>query len=711
MIVAVILLASLAMLAFMGRSILTGGIPFTGDLLHFHYPLRRFYADALASGDSVAWMPSLYNGFYVAGEGQLGPFHPVHWLLYRLLPLDTAFALELVLAYPLAFAGMWVFLRRWCDRGPAAFGAMLFASSGFMLEHGVHPNMVLVVAHLPWLLWAADRAFRAADRRTQAVSTGTTALLVGSQLLFGHPQAVWLSLLALAAYVVFLLLRRAGPAPGRAAIAVAGGVLLGAAVGAVQLLATLSASATSTRAADTDFATTFALEPRLLLQLVEPYLFWGRVTRWTEAAPAGDEFGAYGGAVALVLTAWWAGTQWATDRMRSATGRLGAAALALGALGLWLATGSHGRLYLLQTGLPLVGGFRVPARFILFADLALAITAALALHDLLRKTREGRAGVAATWAVAAASLLIAALLGSRAGGVSLTWPVMLGPMLFAAAAALVTVARRARLAIVALVLLAGADHALYGLAGVPAWQDFVTRDEVASFVETPPGMRPDGGRMAHGGFPNLYTLAGYRVLDGYTALPPARLLDYGTPNALRVAEVAYVNSRYREATHAPAGTQLGGSWFAATPPPLPRARLVARIQASANPAADLATIDVATTALTTRPLDVTDGPPGDARVIDDRPGGVRVQVTAPAARLLVLSESFHDGWRATVDGREVPLERVNGDFIGCLVRDGDREVTFQFRPAHLIVGGWISGAAALAGCCFVLWPLAGRPGR
>ncbi|MGE0445283.1 MAG: YfhO family protein [Vicinamibacterales bacterium] len=710
MIAGVALLASLAMLAFMGRSIVTGDIPFTGDLLHFHYPLRRFYADALASGDSVAWMPALYNGFYVAGEGQLGPFHPLHWLLYRLLPLDTAFAIEIVLAYPLAFGGMWLFLRRWCDRGPAALGAMAFTFSGFMLQHGVHPNLVLVVAHLPWLLWAADRAFDADDRGTRAAAAGVAGLLVGSQLLFGHPQALWLSLLALAAYVVFLMVRGTGQAPLRAGIAVAGGVLLGAAVGALQVLATLSATAASTRAADTDFAATFALEPRLLLQLVEPYLFWGRVTRWTEVAPAGDELGAYGGAVTLVLTAWWVGTQWATDRLRSASGRLGVATLAFGAIGLWLATGSYGKLYLLQTGLPLVGGFRVPARFILFADLALAITAAFALQEFLRQTRHPRAGLAGAWGAAAASGIVAVLLITRESG-SPTWPVMLGPILFATAAALVTLARHARIAMTMLVLLAGADEAVYGLAGVAAWQDFVTRDDVSGFVETPAGMRPSGGRMAHGGFPNLYTLAGYRVLDGYTALPPTRLLDYGTPNALRVAEVAYVNSRFREATRVPADTQLGGSWFAAAATPLPRARLVARVQASANPAADLATIDVATTALTTRALNVADEPPGHARVIDDRPGRIRVQVDAPAAQLLVLSESFHDGWRVTVDGRDAPVERVNGDFIGCVVRDGDREVTFQFRPTHLIVGGWISAAAALAAGCLVLWPVVGRQRR
>ena len=181
-----------AMLAWMGRSLVTGQIPFTGDLLHFHYPLRDFYARALANGHGFDWMPSLYSGFYVVGEGQLGAYHPLHFLLYRLLPLDRAFAVELVLAYPFLFAGTWLWLRRWCGAGPAAFGALAFTFCGFTLIHGVHPNIVGVVAHVPWVLLALDARRRVPPA---AVARGRrwrrSALLTGSQLLLGHPQAVW----------------------------------------------------------------------------------------------------------------------------------------------------------------------------------------------------------------------------------------------------------------------------------------------------------------------------------------------------------------------------------------------------------------------------------------------------------------------------------------------------------------------------------------
>ena len=150
--------ASLAMLAWMGRSIVTGEIPFTGDLLHFHYAVRDFYARALAAGHGFDWIPGLFGGYYLVGEGQLGGYHPLHLLLYRMLPLDRALAVELVAAYPFMFAGTWLWMRRWCGESAAAFGAMTATFCGFMLVHGVHPNMVGVVAHVPWLLWALDNA-------------------------------------------------------------------------------------------------------------------------------------------------------------------------------------------------------------------------------------------------------------------------------------------------------------------------------------------------------------------------------------------------------------------------------------------------------------------------------------------------------------------------------------------------------------------------
>jgi hypothetical protein len=475
--------AAAAMLAWMARPLLAGEIPFTGDLLHFHYPLRDFYARALASGTSFEWMPSLFTGFHAAGDGQLGAYHPGHWLLYRLVPLDAAFVLEVVAPYPFLFAGTWLLLARWTDTGAAAVGALLSTFSGFSLSHGVHVNMVSVVAHLPWLLWALHAAWTAPGAAGRARGAALVAALTGSQLLLGHPQAVWFSLLVEAAYVLLLAATAPGARGGRLA-ALAGAKALGVLIGAVQLLATLHALGQADRAgADPDFATTFALPAGHLTQLVAPYLPWARIFRWSETA--GDEYAAYGGAVALVLAAWWLASAVARRRRgdwQPADG-LAAWAAALGALGLWLALGARGGLYLLQTWLPVVGEFRAPARYVLFAHLALAVMAAAALARLGRTPSTDRRAAWAPWLVAGVAVAAAAWWLPAGPGVAL--PVKAVPVaFFVAAAALVTwAAGGSRAAGVLLVLLAAADLALYGLGGVITWRDYTTRPALVEMFD------------------------------------------------------------------------------------------------------------------------------------------------------------------------------------------------------------------------------------
>ena len=76
------------------------------DLGRFHGPIRAFYARCLAEGDEPLWHPGLYCGFYIHGEGQAGMDHPLHRGLYTFLPLKSAFAVEVVIGYPLLFLGM-----------------------------------------------------------------------------------------------------------------------------------------------------------------------------------------------------------------------------------------------------------------------------------------------------------------------------------------------------------------------------------------------------------------------------------------------------------------------------------------------------------------------------------------------------------------------------------------------------------------------------
>ena len=127
-------LAALTSFAAMAMPFFLGRVYVADDLGEFHLPVRNFYAQQLAQGEPFDWMPSLYGGFYVAAEGQLGGYHPLHWFLYRWLPLGAAFDLELLASYPFMFAGMFLFLHRViCRRDAALFGALAFTFCGFNL--------------------------------------------------------------------------------------------------------------------------------------------------------------------------------------------------------------------------------------------------------------------------------------------------------------------------------------------------------------------------------------------------------------------------------------------------------------------------------------------------------------------------------------------------------------------------------------------------
>jgi hypothetical protein len=106
------LLAGLLLLAALAWPFFAGRAYLGGELGDFHLPARAFYAQQLARGEPFDWMPGIFAGFYLTGEGQAGTYHPLHWLLYRFLPLRTALGWEYLSSYPVMAAGLWVLLRR-----------------------------------------------------------------------------------------------------------------------------------------------------------------------------------------------------------------------------------------------------------------------------------------------------------------------------------------------------------------------------------------------------------------------------------------------------------------------------------------------------------------------------------------------------------------------------------------------------------------------
>ena len=62
---------------------------------------------------------------------------------------------------------------------------------------------------------------------------------------------------------------------------------------------------------------------------------------------------------------------------------------------------------------------------------------------------------------------------------------------------------------------------------------------------------------------------------------------------------------------------------------------------------------------------------------------------------VVLVEGFLPGWRATLDGVDVPVRRANALFLAIPVPAGRHQIVFTYRPVAVVAGLWITALAAL----------------
>jgi Bacterial membrane protein YfhO len=85
--------------------------------------------------------------------------------------------------------------------------------------------------------------------------------------------------------------------------------------------------------------------------------------------------------------------------------------------------------------------------------------------------------------------------------------------------------------------------------------------------------------------------------------------------------------------------------------------------------------------------DSTPPSPLDDVVIEDvGPNGYRFRIKSSVKSLLVVSQIYYPGWRATVSGERVPVVAANYALTGIPVPAGDHEVRFVFDPASFKIG-------------------------
>jgi hypothetical protein len=73
---------------------------------------------------------------------------------------------------------------------------------------------------------------------------------------------------------------------------------------------------------------------------------------------------------------------------------------------------------------------------------------------------------------------------------------------------------------------------------------------------------------------------------------------------------------------------------------------------------------------------------------------IEAEMRAPA--MLVIAECWHPGWRARVDGRPAPVERVNYLQQGVWLAPGSHTVELSFLPKSMVYGTGVAAVSWLA---------------
>ncbi len=679
------------------------------DLGSYNVPMRFVFAEALGRGDSILWTPSVFAGFSLFGESQLGMAHPWHLLLYRFLPLAAAINIEILGSYVALFAGTMLLLKR---AGLTAesrwFGALVFTFSGYNLYHLVHPNIVAVVAHVPWLILTAHILATAEDRQTRARAFVALALLFASQVLIGQPQHVWLGLLTLVAMALYWV---SSNAPVAGLLYVGAALVTGILAAGVQILPMMDVVRASERAAwSSADSLSFSLAPVDIVQLWLPFAFHSRPTVETLSL---HEFIVYNGAFCTAAIAWIGVRRRALERSR-----LVALLLIFAAIALLLAVGKYAGLYTLMLQVPGMHWFRAPSRHLLLYHLAISIIAAIVFEDLAGLARRGQQiAWRRLWPLAipgslsvATAIVLSRMIEWRGYQFSGLWES--GPwvlVLLAVTLLFALTARGARWALPLLVIIAAADQGYFGFQYVfsDPNQPLQTVEALAARAPVPPEAQPGDLLEAYQGYglANVPVLRGFRVWPGYVGLTPRLTLPRQSRDLVteRIAGVKWRLTRY--------------PIMEPVPDTAARARLLAAATVSTNIPADVRKIDILNEALVAEPVDDLTGPPGSVRIVDDRPGRITVETTTPGRQLLVLTERFDPGWRIAgevIQGAaevrsSIPPIRVYGDFLGCVVEAGTHRVTFEFRPRSVAYGLILTAIGLVIVACVAAFGFKGTP--
>jgi len=188
--------------------------PYNGlisDLVLENLVWKTFIRQSLASGQLPFWNPYLFSGAPFLAAGQHSALYPLS-LLFYILPLPQAYGWFTALQLALTGLNVYVLarvLRR--SRAAATLAGITFAFSAFSIASVVFTMILAAAAWLPLLLAIIEKVIQKQTEKGNAPFSPAPyitggALILGIQVLAGHIEITYYTLLVMAFFALWRLL-------------------------------------------------------------------------------------------------------------------------------------------------------------------------------------------------------------------------------------------------------------------------------------------------------------------------------------------------------------------------------------------------------------------------------------------------------------------------------------------------------------------------
>ncbi|MBM79112.1 MAG: hypothetical protein CMJ78_00785 [Planctomycetaceae bacterium] len=253
-----------------------GGGFMGGDVYSYYFPQKALFQDAIANQELPLWNNRTGFGYPLVAESQTGVFYPIHWLCYGLLDLNSAYNAVHILHNMLAYVFMVGFCRRLgCSFIGGNLAALIYVYGWFPSRSCVE-WAIIGGTWLPAALWCVESFLQRPQKWRFAI---LLSAVIAIQLLAGHFQIAWITLLTMLAFIASRLWFRENSHESASNRLLRSGVILftaifcGYGLASIQLVPTWEFKQRSQRATvndqhELDFG---AIRPWYLRQLLLPW--------------------------------------------------------------------------------------------------------------------------------------------------------------------------------------------------------------------------------------------------------------------------------------------------------------------------------------------------------------------------------------------------------------------------------------------------------